>query len=92
MKEPPPLPHFPRLFLNLHDWISISLHIIQVFIVAVRWLSPRDKQETADMEPLSDAHMMLIDRCSPRVLAHRVGVSVDTHPAGHSCSALEVAA
>lgn len=45
------------------------------FTMVVRHLSPQDKQETADMEPVSDAHMMLIDRCLPLVLQHRVRVS-----------------
>lgn len=62
--------------------------------MVVRHLSPQDKQETADMEPVSDAHMMLIDRCLPQVL-HTESGSVLTHnagPAGHYCTATEVPA
>lgn len=55
--------------------------------MAVRRPSPQEKQETADMEPVSDAHMMLIDRRSPRV-PHTVRVGAytrNTGPAGHYC-------
>lgn len=47
---------------------TLCFHMIQTppFTMVVRHLSPQDKQETADMEPVSDAHMMLIDRCLPR--------------------------
>lgn len=60
--------------------------------MAVRHLSPQDKQETADIEPVSDTHMMLIDRCLPRV-SHTESGSVLIHnaaPAGHYYTATEV--
>lgn len=50
---------------------TLCFHMKQTpppFTMVVRHLSPQDKQETADMEPVSDAHMMLIDRCLPQVL------------------------
>lgn len=68
------------------------LPIIQAFTMAARQPSPQDKQETADTEAVSDAHMMLIDRWLPRV-AHADSGSVLIHnagPAGHRCTATEV--
>lgn len=53
--------------------------------MAERRLSPQEKQETADIEPVSDAHMMLIDRRLPGV-SHRVRVGA--YPDCWSCRAL----
>lgn len=71
------IPFLPSVTATLHP-----LHIIQAFTMAVRRPSPQDKQETADTESVSDAHMMLIDRCLHRV-SHTVRVSA--YP---SCRAL----
>lgn len=54
--------------------------------MAVWRSSPKEKQETADVEPMSEAHMMLIDRWLPRVFLHTESGSVHNHivgPAGH---------
>ncbi|CAB1460077.1 unnamed protein product [Pleuronectes platessa] len=59
------------------------------FTVAARQPSPQDKQETADMEAVSDAHMMLIDRWLPPGRAHGVRM---VGPAGLCCAATEVTA
>lgn len=67
---------------DFHDSVSTFciLSIIRAFTMAVRRPSPQEKQETADMEPVSDAHMMLIDRWLPRV-SHTQSGSVLNHNA-----------
>lgn len=69
-------------FLDFRDYISASLQIIQAFSMVVRGLSPRDKRETADLEPMRVAHMMLIDRCLPSVSHTESRVRL-APPAGH---------
>lgn len=49
--------------------VMVSLHSLSSPFghSPLRRLSPQEKQETADMDPVNDAHTMLIDRWLPRV-------------------------